>query len=246
MKDYSIDINCDLGEGIGNDALLMPLLSSCNIACGGHAGDEKSMKETIEQALKHGVKIGVHPSYPDRENFGRKEIDITLSKLQENIENQINVFKKVLNKTRGELHHIKPHGALYNVAAKNRKIAEVILNAALNTVGNIFLYVPYNSVIHQLALERGIKVKVEAFADRNYNTDLSLVSRANTNAVITAPELVRQHLTNMIIHKKVVSIDGVEVPMYADTFCVHGDNSNAIEILKFLHTELPKNGIRIE
>lgn len=243
---YTIDINCDLGEGIGNDSLIMPLISSCNIACGGHAGDEKSIRDSVKLALKHQVKIGAHPSYPDPLNFGRKKMDIPLAELQKNIEDQVNRMSRIVNDLGGVLHHIKTHGALYNEAAKDKDIAQTIINAVKNTSRKVFLYVPYQSVIEKLARESDIPVKREAFADRNYNRDRSLVSRTFDHASIKDPVQVKGHLVNMIRNKKVKCIDGVEVAMVADTFCIHGDNPEAVKILNFLHRELPTSGIKVE
>lgn len=243
---YTIDINCDLGEGIGNDALIMPLISSCNIACGGHAGDEKSIRDTVKLALKHHVKIGAHPSYPDPVNFGRRKMDMSLAELQKSIEEQVNRIRSIVNGLGGVLHHIKPHGALYNEAAKDKDIAQTIINAVKNTSQKVFLYVPYKSVIEKLALENDIPIKREAFADRNYNRDRSLVSRTFDHASIKDPVQVKGHLVNMIHNKQVICIDGVGVAMEADTFCIHGDNPEAVKILDYLHGELPKSGIKIE
>jgi UPF0271 protein len=243
--DYTIDINCDVGEGIVNEAELMPYISSCSIACGAHAGNEKTIIETIKLALLHNVKIGAHPSFPDKENFGRKIIDISSEDLQLSIENQIKLIKDSVQQLGSNLHHIKAHGALYNLSAVNRGIAQIIINAVKNTVNDVFLYVPYNSIIQELAIQNNLKIKVEAFADRNYNTDLTLVLRKNENAIITDKEILIQHLLKMITEQKLISIDGVEVKIIADTFCIHGDNPNAKNLLKFMYKKLLKNGIKI-
>jgi len=242
---YTVDINCDVGEGLGNEIDLMPYISSCSIACGAHAGNEQTIIETIKLALQHHVKIGAHPSFPDKENFGRKIIDITPADLQLSIENQIKLVSENAQQLGSKLFHVKAHGALYNLSAVNQEIAQVIINAIKNTEDDVFLYVPYNSVIQDLALKDNLKIKVEAFADRNYNSDLTLVSRKNKNALITNKEILMQHLLKMIIKQKLISVDGVEVKIKADTFCIHGDNPNAKNLLKFINKNLVENGIKI-
>ena len=241
----TIDINCDVGEGLGNEADLMPYLSSCSIACGAHAGSKKTIVEVAKLALQHNVKIGAHPSFPDKENFGRKIIDLSPKDLQSSIENQIMLVNDTVNRLKGELHHIKTHGALYNQSAINKEIAQTVINAVKNTLNDTFLYVPYNSKIQELAIKNNLKIKIEAFADRNYNTNLTLVSREKENALIVDEEILIQHLLKMITQQKLISIDGVEVKIMADTFCIHGDNPNAKNLLKFMHKKLLKNGIKI-
>ena len=243
--EYCVDINCDVGEGIGNEAALMPYISSCNIACGAHAGNHEIMTETIKLAMQYSVKIGAHPSFPDRENFGRKTMVMPLDELQSSIEDQIIQLRDILEKLGGKLHHVKPHGALYNLAAVDHKIAQVIINAIKNTTDNLFLYVPYNSAIQKLALKNKLKIKVEAFADRNYNSDLTLVSRKKENAIIRDDNLLLSHLLKMIIEQKVIAVDGVEVAIKADTFCVHGDNPNVVKLLKKITKKLAEKGVKI-
>jgi len=242
----SIDINCDLGEGFDNEAQLMPYISSCNIACGGHAGNEDTIANTIQLAVKHGVKLGAHPSFPDKENFGRRVMDMSSLELQKSIERQIGLMVTQTKRLGLRLHHVKPHGALYNLAANDEKTAQIIVNAVRREVGDVFLYVPYNSVIARLAKQEGVKIKVEAFADRNYNSDLSLVSRNYKNAVLYNKQVVVDHLLRMICEKKVISIDEVEVGIDAQTYCIHGDNTNAEELVKYISEKLLENKIVIE
>lgn len=241
----TIDINCDLGEGIENEELLMPFISSCNIACGGHYGDEKSIRKTIELALKKNVKIGAHPSFPDRENFGRKVINITPENLKEHLKSQLNLISSQLTRLHGKLHHIKAHGALYNLIAKDRETANVYLDAIEECTESVYLYLPYNSVVDILAKERNFKVKYEVFADRNYNNDLSLVSRTSDNALLIDPEKVINHVLFMIHNKAVKTIEKKSISITADTFCIHGDNKNALMILRELTDELKKQDIKI-
>jgi len=241
----SIDINCDLGEGIGNEALLIPYLSSCNIACGGHAGDVKTMEHVVKLAKKYNVKIGAHPSFPDRDNFGRTIIEMSSSDLYKSIELQINTLIAVLKSVNLKLHHVKPHGALYNLAAVDSKIANVIIEVMKSFMLPIKLYVPHNSVIEKLAIENDIPIMHEAFADRNYNDDGSLVSRTKKKALIEDATQMFEHVYRMIISKKVKTITGSEIDILATTFCIHGDHPNAVLFIKNLKIRLAENGIQI-
>ena len=241
----SIDINCDVGEGVGNEHLLMPIISSCNIACGGHFGDANSIDETIKLAIENNVKIGAHPSFPDTENFGRKLLQISDDELKKSIQNQLNLFLERLVFFDGKLHHIKPHGALYNAIAVDEKLADLFIESSRNYLKDAFLYVPYDSVIEKVALRNNIKIKYEAFADRNYNNDLSLVSRAHKNALLVDETAVLNHVLYMIKNNQVKTISGSEKKIKVDTFCVHGDTKNAVEIVKYVRQNLEKQGFKI-
>ncbi|NNE33186.1 MAG: 5-oxoprolinase subunit PxpA [Winogradskyella sp.] len=246
MTNYIIDINADVGEGVGNEADLMPYLSSCNIACGGHAGDVNTMVNVVKLAKSNRVKIGAHPSFPDRENFGRVDMNLTAAELYTSLKQQIRTLQRVLYDANCQLHHIKPHGALYNLASKDAKIASVIIEVIKSIAIPIKLYAPYNSKISKLATRENIEVTFEAFADRNYNDDLSLVSRQFNNALLGDKDEIFSHLTRIITQEKVRSVNGVKVPIKASTFCVHSDTKNVTEILKFLSVELPRNNISIQ
>ncbi len=240
-----IDINCDLGEGIGYDAMLMPLISSCNIACGGHTGDAKSMHDTLILAKKFGVKIGAHPSFPDRRNFGRTVLEINLSKLSESIYNQIISLKKEADALNMAIYHIKPHGALYNVAARDKQTAKAVVAAVKKTNLEVKLYAPYNSVLVHIAKQENVSVVYEAFIDRRYNDDLTLVSRQHKGAVIANPQVVLEQLINIVKHQKIKSISGKELTLKATTFCIHGDNVKAEAILNYIHSKLKSFNISI-
>lgn len=229
-----IDINCDLGEGVANEHLLMPHITSCNIACGGHFGDKNTIDKTIQLALKNNVLIGAHPSFPDTENFGRKCIHMSDESLIESIQNQLALFSERLSFFKANLHHIKPHGALYNAIAVDEELAEVFIKAIKKHTKNIFLYVPYNSVIDCIAKKNNIQIKYEAFADRNYNDDLTLVSRSHQNAIISDKESVLKHVSKMVDEGKVKTISGFKKEIKVDTFCVHSDTENALEIVTYL------------
>ena len=245
MNLFTIDVNCDVGEGIGNELALMPLISSCSIACGGHAGDQATIKESIRLALLHQVHIGAHPSYPDREHFGRKMMDIPLDDLQLSLEDQINQVHIELRKSVATMNHVKAHGALYNKAAVDADTAQCLITAVKNTTKDVWLYAPFGSVLADMALEQDLRVRFEAFIDRNYNTDLTLVSRDKPNAVITDAKTVLKHLLRMITKREIKAITGEKVAIKAKTFCIHGDNINAVRILSYLTKKLPNFGIKI-
>lgn len=238
-----IDINCDVGEGIGNERALFPHISSCNIACGGHAGDINTMSEIVRMAQKFGIKVGAHPSYPDKENFGRKSINIAKRLLISSIQKQIKELESILISSDMQLHHIKAHGALYNDIAGDLELAMIYLESVLAYREQVLLYLPYGSEIEKEARNQGFKISLEAFGDRNYNDDLSLVSRDSDQALIEEPKKVLEHLVSMAIHKEVITLNGVKVPIFADTFCIHGDTSTALQILMYLSDQLPKQHI---
>lgn len=241
-----IDINCDVGEGIGNEEMILPIISSCNIATGGHAGTAETMRKVIRLAKSNNVKIGAHPSYPDKENFGRKTIILSTQELIETVQSQLAEFDNILAKENAVLHHIKPHGALYNDIAKNKDLAATFLKAIERYKDEVFLYVPFNSEIEQLARQEDFKIKYEVFGDRNYNADASLVSRSLENAVISEPENVLKHIVSMTNHEKIVLTNGQTLAVKADTYCIHGDTPSAYEILRYLTAQLPEFNILIE
>ncbi len=241
-----IDINCDVGEGVGNEELLLPLISSCNIACGGHAGDRETMQLVVQFAKRHRVRIGAHPSYPDRLNFGRRSMQLSEEALTETVRSQILTLQSVLAKEEASLHHIKPHGALYNDLATNETLSNTFLTAISDFKEAVYLYVPFGSIVQQLARKEGFRIKVEAFADRNYNDDLSLVSRKTVGAVISNPQRVLEHLVQMVKNRQLLTVSGALVHMSADTYCIHGDTENALQIMTYLSEQLPKHHIQIK
>lgn len=231
----SLLINCDLGEGLNNESDLMPLIQACNIACGGHAGDVETMKNVVGLAIRYGVKIGAHPSYPDKENFGRKSLDMADDELISSIQEQVHLLHQIVLDQKSELYHIKPHGALYNDVACNEKIANVLLKALLPYKKEVKLFVPFASVIEKLALAQGFSILYEAFADRNYTDELRLVSRQNPHAVLTNVKAVKYHVNCILETGMVMTLTGKWIPIKVDTFCVHSDTENVVEILKGLH-----------
>lgn len=233
-----IDINCDLGEGLDNEHIIMPLISSCNISCGAHAGSIEIMDKVIQLAVKHKVKIGAHPSFPDRKNFGRKVLDISNSDLQKSLEDQLTILKDRALLKNATIHHVKPHGALYNLIAVNREKASIVIAAILHVFEAVKLYVPYQSRIEEVAVQSGIEIVYEAFADRMYNEDLSLVSRTFSNALIEDKLEVLKQVQKISNKQLVTTVNFHEKKIKASTFCVHGDTKNAIEILEYLHKHL--------
>jgi len=241
----TIDINCDLGEGFDNEDLLMPLLSSCNIACGGHAGDEETMTRVALLAKKYNVKIGAHPSFLDKLNFGRQIINMSISELYQTLEEQIISLVEVLKPLGLKLHHVKPHGALYNLAVSDKKIAQLIVSVIKSIDKNLILYAPYQSMISKIAITDGLNVMYEGFADRNYNENLTLVSRENDETIIHDSNHIFKHVFNMISEGKVITKNGVEVELKVDTICVHGDHENVVKNLKYLTHKLNQKSIII-
>lgn len=244
MTGAIVDINADLGEGAGQDHAIMPLISSCNIACGGHVGDEKSIRETIELAKLNNVKVGAHPSYPDKENFGRVQMEINQMDLQESLKHQISNFYNLASQSNIPVHHIKAHGALYNTIAKDERTAKTFLDTISALGINVKLYFPYNSVIHKMALSQ-YDCLLEAFIDRAYNEDLSLVARNHENALHKTPEKAWGQLYEMVTRKEVSSLNGQKIPIHADTYCIHGDHPNAKQILEYIHQKLSEHNLSL-
>ncbi|NAS30059.1 5-oxoprolinase subunit PxpA [Flavobacteriaceae bacterium R38] len=241
-----VDINCDVGEGLDNEAHIFPLISRCNIACGAHAGDPDTIRKVIKLAKENNVLIGAHPSYPDRENFGRKVMDISKEDLVDSIVSQLTLFFEIATEEKVDVDHIKPHGALYNEAAKNKEVAEAVITA-IERVGvesKVKLMAPNHSVIASLAQSKNFNLLYEAFVDRNYNEDLNLVSRSNKNALIESAENAVEHVIRMV-NGEVLTISGELVKIKASSFCIHGDNKNVLDILKHLFKELPEQGFDI-
>lgn len=243
MKELKLDINADVGEGIGNENELFPFISSCNIACGGHAGDYKTMLSTVRLAKQNKINIGAHPSFEDRNNFGRKILKVEKKELLNSLVNQVESLQDILKKEEMTLNHIKAHGALYNLSAFDKDSAEVIIELAKKFKTKLF--VPYSTLISKMAKEQGIETYNELFIDRNYNSDLTLVSRENSNAIINDSEIIFQNINKIINDKIITSIDKKNISVEFDTLCIHGDSPNAIELIKDVHFKLKNTGIKI-
>ncbi|MFD0861717.1 5-oxoprolinase subunit PxpA [Sungkyunkwania multivorans] len=245
MQHKIIDINSDLGEGMGNDAEMMRFISSCNIACGGHYGDETSMSKTIRLALDHNVRIGAHPSFPDKQNFGRLPVDISSEDLKASLYEQLLDFKSILDSEGGKLHHIKPHGALYNLLKMDMDLADLFLDVTCKYFPKSILYVSPDSSILERAEHRGARCWIEAFADRNYNDDLSLVPRSQPDAVIENAAAVLAHVNPMILKGHIKTVSGNRKSISPRTLCVHGDHPNALEIARALNMNVKELNITI-
>ncbi|MGJ5642620.1 5-oxoprolinase subunit PxpA [Formosa sp. S-31] len=245
MEQLVVDINVDVGEGVGNEAEIMPFISSCNIACGGHAGDEVTMTQVVALAKAHRVKIGAHPSFPDKLNFGRQAMELSKTDLITSLKSQIENLLAILNHEHLKLHHVKPHGALYNLAAKDLAFAEVIVEVFKTLDAEVKLYVPFQSVMAKLAIQHGIPLVYEGFADRNYNDDGSLVSRSHPKAMIHNAGEMAEHVLQMVQNKTVKTLNNHDLPIVAETFCIHGDTENAAQLIKDLRSFLEQNDIVI-
>lgn len=233
-----IDLNCDLGEGFGQDGLLMPLITSANIACGGHAGDDATMRATVALARKHGVAIGAHPGFADRENFGRREIELAPAVLRASIKSQIEALQAL-----APLRHVKPHGALYNLAARNAAVAELIAEVVHGIDPALILFGLAGSELPRAGKARGLRVAHEVFADRTYQRDGSLTPRSRPDALIHDEADAAAQVLRLVRKGSVRATDGTDVAVVADTVCLHGDGSRAVAFAQRLRAELQQAGI---
>jgi UPF0271 protein len=232
---HNIDINCDMGEGIGNDEAIMPFISSASIACGYHAGDKDTMKKTVELAMRHNVSIGAHPSLMDRENFGRTDIRLPLSEVYDLVAKQIQLLDDIAKTFGAKLHHVKPHGALYNMAARAKPLASVIALAVKDVDEKLKLYGLSNSYLIRETKKIGLKAVNEVFADRAYQDNGRLVSRSKPGALINDTDEVVQRVLQMINEGTVTALSGKIIPVIAETICIHGDGEHAVVFAKILH-----------
>jgi len=238
-----IDFNCDMGEGMGNDESIMPYITSANIACGYHAGDKDMMKQTVELCLKYDLAIGAHPSYSDRENFGRSEINISPEQVYILVKEQIQLLKKITEEAKAVLQHVKPHGALYNRSAKDVQVAKAIAEAIKDVDEDLVLFGLSGSYSITEAKNLGLKTRSEVFADRTYQDDGSLTPRDQPNALIVEEEKSIQQVLQMVNEGTVTTVSGKRISIMAETVCIHGDGKNAVQFAKRFH-ELLKKPIR--
>ena len=244
-----------MGEGMDTDAAIFPFISSANIACGGHAGDAGTMRQTVALALQHGVAIGVHPSYPDRTGFGRTDIlesspgkgdrPLRLDDLAGVLTDQLEQLQKIADETGARLHHVKPHGALYNRAAKDAVVSGIICRVIKNFDPSLLLYGLSGSEMQRQATAFGLVFVSEVFADRTYQPDGSLTPRTAPDALIDQPEMMVRQVLMMVREGKVRTGGGVDVPIAADTICLHGDGDHAVEFAVRIRGELERNGIAV-
>jgi UPF0271 protein len=230
----NIDLNCDMGENIGNDEDIMPYITSANIACGFHAGDSKTMQATVRLAKRYGVAVGAHPSWLDVEGFGRREMSLPPGEVEALILYQIGALAAIAKADGVELHHVKPHGALYNQAAKDDVLADAIARAVKRFSSDLILFGLAGSSLIRAGLEAGLQVANEGFPDRNYNPDGTLVSRKEPHAIIHSPEEVARHALDLVQHG--IMFGNVRVKV--DTLCLHGDNLEAAQNAKSIRDAL--------
>jgi UPF0271 protein len=241
----SIDINCDLGEGCGNDAELMKCISSANIACGYHAGDAETMKRTVDLAIGNGVAIGAHPSYPDRENFGRTAMEMSLDDIREMVTDQIAALDKFVRSAGGKLMHVKPHGALYNRSARDAELAASIAEAVRDFDNTLILFGLSRSSSISEAVKVGLRTASEVFADRTYQTNGSLTPRTESNALIRNTDTAITQVLDMIKYGRVRSTEAIMIPIVAETVCIHGDGEHAVAFARAVKSTLKENGVTI-
>jgi UPF0271 protein len=246
MPVLSIDINCDMGEGMGNEEYIMPFISSANIACGGHTGNADSIKKTIAIAQKNNVAIGPHPSYYDRENFGRLSQFISVLELAELIAEQYYQFEKIANQMGAPIHHIKLHGALYNDCAKDALLSKTFIQTIQAIDPTLIIYgLSGSHTIHE-AIMAGQPFAREAFADRSYQNNGQLTPRYLDHAMIEEVDAVIKQVTTLIQQNKVESIQGDIIDLKVDTLCIHGDGHHAIAFSKAIYEALKNNKIEIK
>jgi len=246
-----ININCDLGESsklhsTENDPLLLKIVNSANIACGYHAGDRSTMEKTIEISKENNVSIGAHPSFNDPENFGRKRLNLPSSEITRLIIDQINILSDVANKTGMRVTHVKPHGALNNMACENYDLAKVISESIIQVNKELIFLVPTGSQMEKAGKKLGMKVAVEIFADRNYEDDGNLVSRSKDNALIVDPEVAKKHVIKMVQNQTINCYSGKQIPCEIDAICVHGDGSSAVNTAIQIKEGLIKSGVTLK
>jgi 5-oxoprolinase (ATP-hydrolysing) subunit A len=243
-----IDLNSDIGESfgafkIGNDAEVLKYISSANIACGYHAGDHNIMFETVRLALKYGVKIGAHPGFPDLAGFGRREMNLPPREIYNLMIYQIGALQAVCKANGATLSHVKPHGALYNMAVGNKEIAAAIAEAVADSDSTLVLFGLAGSKLIKAGREKGLQVAEEVFTDRTYQPDGTLTSRKENNAFIHDTGQVIQRVMRMITEGKVEAVDGTDLDIQADTICVHGDGAKAVEFVSELRQALAQENI---
>ena len=246
-----ININCDLGEkskfhSIENDPELLNIVNSANIACGYHAGDEETMNMVIKISKSNGVSIGAHPSFKDPDNFGRKRINLTSSEINKLITNQYEILQKVAHKHNEKVTHIKPHGALNNMACEDFELATTIAKTINNIDKNIIFLVPTGSQMEIAAKKLNMKIACEIFADRNYEDDGNLVSRSKDHALITDPEVAKKHVLSMVKNQALNCYSGKQIPCEIDSVCIHGDNQSSLATAKSIRENLMSNGLTLK
>jgi len=243
-----ININCDLGESsklhsTENDPLLLEIVNSANIACGYHAGDKPTMEKTIKISKENSVSIGAHPSFNDPENFGRKRLNLPSGEITKLIIDQINILSNIANTSGIKVTHVKPHGALNNMACEDYELAKIISDSIIQVNKDLIFLVPTGSQMEKAGKKLGMKIATEIFADRNYEDNGNLVSRSKSNAMITDPEIAKKHVIKMVENQALNCYSGKQIPCEIDSVCVHGDGKSAVRTAKQIKEGLIKAGV---
>lgn len=251
MSKLTVDLNCDMGESfgayrIGQDESLLPYISSANIACGFHGGDPAVMRRTVELAFQHGVAVGAHPGLPDLQGFGRREMQISPQEAYDLVLYQTGALEAFTRAAGAKLQHVKPHGALYNMAARNSALAEAIAEAIYRLNPELVLFGLAGSELIKAGQKLGLSTAQEVFADRSYQQDGSLTPRNQANALISNPEQAVQQVMCMLKEGKVKSLQGSDIAIQADTICIHGDGPHALVFAQQLHRALQQQGISLQ
>jgi 5-oxoprolinase (ATP-hydrolysing) subunit A len=240
-----VDLNSDLGEGAGHDDEILNLVSSANIACGFHAGNPAGIFNSIRAAKEKGVAVGAHPSLDDRKNFGRVEMETTAAEVYALVAYQVGAFQALCTAAGVEMNHVKPHGALYNMAVRDRELSDAIVHGVIAVDSRAILFAPDGTKLFEAARELGLQTASEVFADRNYDSDGSLVSRTKPNALLHDPDEAAERVIRMLNEEKIRAIDGSDVAVRAETICLHGDTPRAVEFARKLRGRLERERISI-
>ena len=251
LKSMEININCDLGEkskfhSSENDPKLLNIVNSANIACGYHAGDEQTMDMVIQISKKNGVSMGAHPSFNDPENFGRKRMYLNSLELKKLIFEQYEILQKIAQKHNENITHIKPHGALNNMACENLELATTLAVAIKEINKDIIYLVPTGSQMEVAAKKNSMRIACEIFADRNYEDNGNLISRTKPDALITDPELAKKHVLSMVKNQAINCLSGKQIPCEIDSVCIHGDNKSSLATAKSIRDNLIDNGLKLK
>jgi UPF0271 protein len=241
----SVDINADLGEGAGHDEELFELITSANIATGFHAGDSDTMHAAVSAARKHGVAIGAHPSFFDRENFGRKELKVSNQEVFDSVTYQLGIFQAIAAAVGVQPRHVKPHGALYNMAVRDQDLADAIARAIESVDPKLILFAPDKSELARAGEAHSLQIAREIFADRNYLNNGWLVPRTRPDALLRDPNEAAQRVLRMLREGKVRSVEGRDVDVRGETICIHGDTPGAVEFARKLRSQLEHEGVKI-
>jgi UPF0271 protein len=246
----NIDLNCDMGElpeaiADGTQEALMPSFTSINVACGGHAGDQLTMQTTIEQALRWRLAIGAHPSYPDRKNFGRLELNLSPEKVADSVFDQVKALAEIAARRGARIIHVKPHGALYNQAVHNRRLAQAIATGVARLRSHVVLVGLAGSAMLEVFRQAGFPVAAEAFADRRYEPDGTLRSRKHPDALLSDPAAAAKQALSIVERGVVLASDNTEVAVSAQTICIHGDTPGAPEIAAAVAKTLRQAGVTL-